>query len=247
MAHTYKKFALVVPTLNEAGNIRTVLDRAIEAMSKVSIPWEILVVDDDSTDGTGRIASEYAESESRVRLFVRRRQHGLAGAISYGWTRTDADLVGVMDADLQHPPELLPLLINEVCNGFDVAIASRYVQPHSIDGWNPARKVLSRLSVLASRPVQRHRLRVKDPLSGFFVLRRECITGLSFQPSGFKLLLEILAKARINSVTEIPFKFGARGCGTSKADAMAAVHYLSLLYKLSFNRKTRTGHPDRCS
>src|SRR5437867_3302201 len=142
MAHAYKKLALVVPTFNEAGNIRIVLDRAIEAMSKVSIPWEVLVVDDDSTDGTGRIVSEYAESECRVRLFVRRGQHGLAGAITYGWTQTDAALVGVMDADLQHPPELLPILISEVCNGFDVAIASRYVQPHSMDGWNPARKVL---------------------------------------------------------------------------------------------------------
>ena len=119
-------------------------------------------------------------------------------------------------------------------DGFDIAIASRYVQHHSIDGWSPIRAAISRISLLASKPVQNHALEVKDPMSGYFVLRRKCISGVDFQPSGFKLLLEILARGHINSVTEVPFKFAARRQGKSKANVMTAVHYLSLLWRLVF-------------
>ena len=90
------------------------------------------------------------------------------------------------------------------------------------------------MSLLASKPVQKPFLAVKDPMSGFFVLRRICISGLDFQPTGFKLLLEILARGHINSVTEVPFKFAPRHQGKSKANLMTAVHYLSLLWRLTF-------------
>src|SRR5947207_12223968 len=95
------------------------------------------------------------------------------GAIAFGWAHTDADLLAVIDADLQHPPELLPTLISKVADGCDIAIASRYVQPHSVDGWSPLR---------ASKPVQKPTLEVKDPMSGYFVSRRKCITAYSFNP-----------------------------------------------------------------
>ena len=232
-AGNFKKFALVVPTLNETENIVTVLDRAREALSQLPLAWEILVVDDDSTDGTAETVRRYSESHSGVRKLERQARKGLAGAITYGWKHTDADVLGVMDADLQHPPELLPELVRRVCQGSDIAIASRYLQADSMEEWSLPRRTISRLSVLASRPVQRSELRVRDPMSGFFVLRRECIEGLSFQLTGFKLLLEILAKGRIRSVTEIPFKFGTRSGGKSKANCMTAVHYLSLLCRLS--------------
>src|SRR5260370_37369375 len=110
----YKKFALVVPTLNEAENIVTVLDRARQALSQLPLAWEILVVDDDSMDGTSEIVRRYGETHSAVRLLERRARKGLAGAITYGWKHTDADILGVMDADLQHPPELLPELVARV-------------------------------------------------------------------------------------------------------------------------------------
>jgi dolichol-phosphate mannosyltransferase len=164
-------------------------------------------------------------------------KRGLAGAITYGWARTEADLLGVIDADLQHPPELLPTLISKVTDGCDIAIASRYVLPHSIDGWSPLRAAISRMSLLASKPVQTPGLEVKDPMSGFFVLRRKCISGLDFQPPGFKLLLEILARGYVSSVTEVPFKFAPRRQGKSKANLMTAVHYLSLLRRLVFKSR----------
>jgi len=244
-----KKFALVVPTLNEAENIVTVLDRAREALSQLPFPWEILVVDDDSTDGTAEAVRRYSEAHSEIRLVERHGQKGLAGAITYGWGHTDADVLGVMDADLQHPPELLPELVTRVCQGTDIAIASRYLHVDSMAAWNLPRRMISRLSVLASKPVQRSGLRVKDPMSGFFVLRRQCIEGIHFQPGGFKLLLEILAKGRIRSLAEIHFEFGTRSGGKSKANGMTAIHYLSLLCRLSgvmvFGRKNSSAanHP----
>jgi dolichol-phosphate mannosyltransferase len=226
------RFALIVPTLNEANNIQTLLRRACDALATIEYDWEILVVDDSSRDGTDTVVQDYALQQPRVRLIARRGERGLAGAITYGWSQTDAELLGVIDADLQHPPELLPKLMDGISDGIDIVIASRYLRPHSMDGWNPMRKLLSRLSVLASLPVQRRTIRVRDPLSGFFVIRRECILGLDFQKTGFKLLLEVLAKARIKQVREVPYKFSPRTQDHSKANWTTGLHYAALLMKL---------------
>src|SRR6266567_1609570 len=244
-AGNFKKFALVVPTLNETENIVAVLDRARQSLSRLSLDWEILVVDDESTDGTAETVRRYSETHAGIRLLERQAPKGLAGAITYGWKHTDADVLGVMDADLQHPPELLPELVARVCQGSDIAIASRYLQTDSMEAWSLRRRMISRLSVLASKPVQRSGLGVRDPMSGFFVLRRDCIAGMRFQRTGFKLLLEILAKGHICSVAEIPFKFGTRSGGKSKANGMTAVHYLSLLCKLSLGRTFGRKNPGR--
>jgi dolichol-phosphate mannosyltransferase len=236
MVDATNRFTLVLPTFNEAGSITAALERAVAALSSEDLAWDILVVDDDSSDGTFDLVTGYNHSEARVRVIGRHGQRGLAGAITFGWAHTEAELVGVMDADLQHPPELLPMLLKEIRNGADIAIASRYLKPGSMDEWNPVRRLLSRLGVLASKPVQPTKLHVHDPLSGFFVVRRECIAGIGFQETGFKLLLEILAKGRIRSVAEVPFKFAIRTSGRSKANAMTAFHYLFLLCKLAVNR-----------
>lgn len=238
-----RKFALVVPTLNEAGSIATLLHRAEASLESERDPWEIIVVDDESIDRTPDIVRAYLERDPRVRLSVRREQRGLAGAVTYGWAQTDADLLGVIDADLQHPPELLPQLLRAIDDGGDIAIASRYINPHSMDGWNPVRRLISRISSFASKAVQVPELKVADPMSGFFVVRRECIEGISFQTSGFKLLLEILAKGRIRNAKEIPYKFEVRRHGKSKANAMTAVHYFSLLWRLLFRRSRQERKP----
>jgi dolichol-phosphate mannosyltransferase len=235
------KFGLVIPTLNEAGNLPTLFDRIRAAMSSVEIPYELIVVDDDSQDGTADVVGKYSSTDPRVRLLVRKGQRGLAGAVIHGWQQTDADLLGVIDADLQHPPELLPVLIEGVCSGNDVAIASRYVKAKSTSGWSAARYAVSRLGTLVSMPLQRSGTRVKDPLSGFFVLRREGIDGLRLQPAGFKILLEILVRGRIKSAVEIPFQFGLRYAGKSKADVKVALDYFALLSRLSREAFFRPG------
>jgi len=236
-----QKFGLVIPTLNEAGNLPVLFDRIRTALSAADITYEIIVVDDDSQDGTAEVVQRFTETDPRIRLIVRKGRRGLAGAVIHGWEHTDADLLGVIDADLQHPPELLPLLIEGVNSGNDIAVASRYTKANSTTGWNAARYAVSRLGTLVSMPLQRRGMRVKDPLSGFFVVRRECIDGVRLQPAGFKILLEILVRARIKSAVEIPFQFGLRYAGKSKADVKVALDYFSLLSKLSREAFFRPG------
>jgi dolichol-phosphate mannosyltransferase len=225
-------FALVVPTLNEAGNIGTVLQRVQNALEPLPFLYEVIVVDDGSTDGTPDIVRARSASDSRISLISRQNQRGLAGAIVHGWRHSNARLLGVIDADLQHPPELLPALL-EACKKCDIAIASRYAGKNGVEGWNPVRAAISRVSTLAALPLQRTELRIEDPMSGFFIVRREAIEGLSFETKGFKLLLEILVRARVGSAREIPFHFGVRHAGKSKAGAAVGLRYLHLLGKLS--------------
>lgn len=234
------QFALVVPTLNEAGNIEPLLDRIRAALDPLSIPYEVIIVDDGSTDGTADIVRSYREQDPRVRLLVRYGQRGLSGAVIHAWHHTDAELLGVIDADLQHPPEVLPALLGAIDRGHDIAIGSRYTEEKRVKGWNLFRQAVSRLSTWVTLPFQR-KVRVNDPMSGFFIVRRESIEGLSFEPRGFKILLEILVRGRIRSAAEIPFQFGLRHAGTSKADVKVAIHYFSLLGKLSRDLIFRPG------
>jgi dolichol-phosphate mannosyltransferase len=230
------KLALTIPTLREAGNIRNVLDLVRSALDRVDIQYEIIVVDDDSRDGTEEIVSSISREDPRVRILVRKGQKGLSGAVLYGWQNTDAGILGVMDADLQHPPELLPRLIASVQAGHDLVIGSRYVSGGSMHDWNPVRKLISAAAIWVTWPIQRRGARAKDPMSGFFFVRRECIERIPFQTTGFKLLLEILVRGRVRSVEEIPFSFGLRHEGASKASFKVAVDYASLLARLYANR-----------
>jgi dolichol-phosphate mannosyltransferase len=211
------------------GHIRTVLD-------PVGIAYEILVVDDDSRDGTEEIVSAIGHEDPRVRLLIRKGERGLSGAVLYGWRQTDASIFGVMDADLQHPPELLPKLIVAILAGNDLAIGSRYTAGGELGAWNPIRKWLSTVAVWATWPIQRAGARAHDPMTGFFMLRRECIEGIEFQPSGFKLLLEILVRGRVRSVAEIPLAFGLRSQGASKANLKVGWDYARLLARLYVGR-----------
>jgi dolichol-phosphate mannosyltransferase len=233
VSESQTKLGLVVPTLNEAGNLELLLSRIRGALDSIALQYEILIVDDGSTDGTRELAATLSRTDSRIKLLVRDHQKGLAGAVIHGWRFTDAEILGVIDADLQHPPELLPLLYEAVASGTDIAIASRYVHSKTVKGWNPLRQAISTISTWVTVPFQKDHLRIKDPMSGFFMLRRKCIEGLKLQPEGFKLLLEILVRGRIQSAVEVPFQFGQRHTGESKADLRVALHYFFLLGKLS--------------
>src|SRR5579859_575380 len=204
-----EKLALVIPTLHEAANLGPLLCRLRSALEAVEIAWEVIVVDDESGDGTEEIVAAIAREDPRVRLLVRRGERGLSGAVLHGWQHSDASILGAMDADGQHPPELLPVLLDAIQRGHDIAIGSRYVSPGR-PGGNPVRGLISTAAIWVARPLQSMRLRVRDPLSGFFVVKRECIENLAFQTSGFKLLLEILVRGRVDSVKEVPFAFGPR-------------------------------------
>ena len=227
-----EKLALVIPTLCEEENIGGLLGHVRSVLDPLNLPYEILVVDDDSTDGTGAVVSAIAREDPRVRLLVRKGQRGLSGAILYGWQHTDAAILGVMDADLQHPPELLPQLLSAIHSGRDIAIGSRYIAGGGVGGWNPVRKLLSTVAVWATWPIQRAGIRAHDPMTGFFLVRRASIDGIVFQPTGFKLLLEILVRGRVRSIAEVPLAFGSRHGGTSKANFKVGWDYAKLLTRL---------------
>jgi dolichol-phosphate mannosyltransferase len=228
--------AVIIPTLCEAENIRLILDRVRSVLDPMEICYEIVVVDDDSCDATGQIVSTIADGDPRVRLVVRKGERGVAGATLLGWQNTGATILGVIDADLQHPPELLSKLVTEVLDGRDLAIGSRYATGGSLGEWNPARKVLSVLALSVARPVQKKRIRAKDPTSGYFVLRRDCIQGVRLQKTGFKLLLEILVRGHVRSIAEVPYSFSPRTKGESKATFKVACHYVLLLSRLYWTR-----------
>jgi dolichol-phosphate mannosyltransferase len=231
-----QKLALAIPTLCEAANIPRLLERVRAVLDPLGFDYEILIVDDDSCDGTAEIVSVIAQHDPRVRLLVRKGRRGLSGAVLHGWENSNASIVGVMDADLQHPPELLPELTAVMLSGCDLVIGSRYTPGGGLGQWNPLRKLLSAAAVWVTWPIQRVGLRAKDPMSGFFFVRRDCLVDIPFQQSGFKLLLEILVRARISSVREVPFEFGQRYRGASKANLRVALDYGRLLARLYRSR-----------
>jgi len=236
-----EKLALVIPTFREAENIGALLGQVRTALDSAGIRYEILVVDDDSRDGTAEVVDAIAREDSRVRLLVRKGERGLSGAVLCGWRATDASLLGAMDGDLQHPPALLPTLLAAILDGRDLVIASRFAQGGERGGWNPLRRLLSKAAVLATLPLQRGRARAKDPISGFFLVRRRCLSGIEFQKAGFKLLLEILVRGRLRSIEEIPFAFGRRKAGRSKATWKVALEYAVLLARLYRMRRSHGG------
>jgi dolichol-phosphate mannosyltransferase len=245
-ARSLHKLALVIPTLREGENLLLLFDRLLPALDAVDTDYEVLIVDDDSCDGTAEIVNTISREDPRVRLLIRRGQRGLSGAVMHGWKHTDAAIIGVMDADLQHPPELLPELVAAMHSGCDLAIGSRYTAGGELGGWNPLRRLFSNAAVVATWPIQRTGLRARDPMSGFFLVRRDCVAGIPFQQSGFKLLLEILARAHISSLREIPFAFGCRYRGSSKANAKTALEYgrlLARLYRSRFASRRTVGGP----
>jgi dolichol-phosphate mannosyltransferase len=237
------RLALVVPTLNESGNIDVLLSKLTDALSDTPYEYEIVVVDDGSTDGTVEQVRQWTKLDPRIRVISRVGERGLAGAVLYGWSQSQANLLGVIDADLQHPPEVLPELL-KAAEQADIAIASRYAGNQGTKGWNVLRAAISRLSTAAATPlISKKNLGVTDPMSGFFVIHRRCIDGLTFQTTGFKLLLEILVRGRIHTAREVPYHFGLRQAGRSKASATVALHYLHLLGRLSRDMVLRSSAP----
>ncbi len=227
-----EKLGLVIPTFREAGNIGVVLDGVRASLEPTGICYEILVVDDDSRDGTAEMVAAIAAIDPRVRLLVRQGRRGLSGAIQHGWRHSDATILGVMDADLQHPPGLLPEMLRAMAAGSDLVIGSRYAPGSRVGRWNPVRRLASAAAVWLTRPLQRRGMRVRDPLSGYFLVRRGIIEEMRFVERGFKLLLEILVRAPIGKTAEIPFEFGRRRSGASKATVRVAAEYAGLLARL---------------
>lgn len=223
--------SVIIPTYNERDNIETVIKRVGNILN---INYEIVVVDDNSPDGTAEIAKALS-NEYPVKVLLRNKKSGLASAILTGFMNANGEIMGVIDADLQHPPELMVTLIDKIRDGYDVAIASRYVGGGGVEEWSFFRRLVSKGAIMLAKPLTR----VKDPMSGYFFLRRSVIEGVHLNPKGYKLLLEILVKGKYKRVAEVPYVFTKRMAGESKLKASEYWEYLKLLahlYKAKFLR-----------
>jgi dolichol-phosphate mannosyltransferase len=192
----------------------------------------MVVVDDNSPDGTGELA-ETLSRDYPLKVVHRSGRAGLASAVVAGFEQAEKAVLGVMDADLQHPPEAIPLLLARIAEGADVVIASRYTPGGGTVGWSLGRRFISwgarRLSHLVLPPVKK----VSDPLSGFFLLRRGVIEGVNLRPTGYKILLEILIRGKYSRVEEVPYLFENRKQGRSNLGLREYLRYLRHLYILA--------------
>lgn len=232
--------SVIVPTFNEAPNVRPLVERIQAAVDRLDA--EIVFVD-DSTDGTPReVEAAARRSTVPIRLIHRSEATGgLSGAVIAGIDSSAADWCLVMDGDLQHPPELIPVLLESGrASAADVVVASRYCAGGSSAGLaGGLRRVVSTASSVLARSMFPARLRnCSDPMTGFFAVRRRAIDTGRLAPRGFKILLEILARHRLRVVEE-PFVFAERLAGASKADLRQGARYLAQLAALRFGRLSR--------
>lgn len=222
--------SVIVPTYNEAENVGHLVARVSRALGESD--FELVVVD-DSTDGTERVLAELARDDPRLRVMHRTGRRGLASAVVAGIACSTGDVVCVLDADLQHPPEVLPALREALDRTeADVAIASRYV-PGGGDDFTMARRIVSRVATAMAWILLGRARSVADPLSGFFAFRRHVVDDVQLRPVGYKILLEILVRGRVSRVVEVPYRFEARGAGRSKLSAVQNLAYLGHLFALS--------------
>ncbi len=221
--------SIIIPTYNERDNILPLVERLSQTLSGRN--YEILLVDDSSKDGTIDTAAALAEKYP-VKVLVRSNERGLATAILHGLQYAKGDIIGVMDADLQHPPEINAALLKAIEDGADMAVASRYVKGGGCPNWGLIRRIISKGALSLAHvflPISR---KVKDPMSGFFMFKREKIIGVVFKPIGYKILLEMLVMGKFEKVVEVPFIFEDRSSGRSKMKARQQIEYLRHIFSL---------------
>ena len=239
--------SIIIPTYNESANIVNLINQ-VERHIPRDVRSEILIVDDNSPDGTGVMVEKYVGSKGlsldkkqilaknitspnriEIRVIHRREKNGLIPAILEGVRQSTGRNIMIMDADLSHPPDVIPRIINELNNNpGSIIVASRYVDGGRVVGWPFKRRLLS----TGASKLARHGLDVrdvKDPMSGFFALPRELIEDISIDTKGYKILLEILVKNKGVPVKEIPYTFTDRMSGKSKMDKNVILNY-ELLY-----------------
>jgi dolichol-phosphate mannosyltransferase len=232
------KFSLVIPTYNESFNIVQLCRRIISSLEETRLDFEIIIVDDDSCDLTWKIAGGLAAHDSRIRVIRRFREKGLAHSVVDGWKESRGEILGVIDGDLQHPPEALQEMIGRILclPGPDIVIASRYVEGGNFSGgrWQ---RIKSRLAIFLGKMVFPGIFsEIKDPMSGFFIFRKEVISGLSFNPLGYKILLEVLVCGHYKKVEEMPYEFRLRRQGKSNSGWKQCILYILHLLRLRMKR-----------
>ncbi|MDD5128696.1 MAG: polyprenol monophosphomannose synthase [Candidatus Omnitrophica bacterium] len=235
-----QRFSLVVPTYNEADNIRDFCSSVVDVLSKNSIDFEVIIVDDDSPDRTWEIAQKISEKEKRIKVIRRVNKKGLATAVVEGWENAQGDILGVIDSDLQQPPETIPLLLDRLKDeSVDIVIASRNTRDNLVSKRNIWRRFISSSGAFICVFLLPKLARLSDPMSGFFVLRKEVIRNKVLSPWGYKILLEVLVKGDYKKISEVSYVFVERKKGESKAGIKQFL--ISFFYFLKLGVESRRG------
>ncbi len=231
-------FSLIIPTFNESKNIGSMLQQLTTVMETIfGAAYEIIVVDDDSPDRTWETAQQLTGRFAALGVMRRQHERGLSSAVIRGWQAARGESLGVIDGDLQHPPAVVADLWRELEGGADVVIASRHVDGGGVSDWSITRRVVSRFAQVLGLLILPGTVgRVSDPMTGFFVLRREVIHNVPLKPLGYKILIEILGRGRVRSIAEVPYVFRERVDGESKLTTRIYVDYMRHLLRLRLAR-----------
>lgn len=230
------KLSIVIPTYNERENLPILLEKLEKTLC--GIDFEVIIVDDDSPDGTWRLAEELARTKYPWLRVVRRvGERGLASAVIRGFSEAQGEYVAVMDADLQHPPETLPQMLEKAFEEkADVVIASRYARGGGVEGWSRLRLLVSKGATLLAYLLLPEARRTTDPMSGFFLVKRELLNSCigELKPRGYKILLEVLVKCKPAKIVDVAYMFRRRFAGESKLGIRTMLDYI--LHVLELNR-----------
>jgi dolichol-phosphate mannosyltransferase len=229
---------MVVPTYNEKDRLADLARALFDAAAGSHLALELVIVDDNSPDGTGAIADELAKTY-RIHVIHRAGKLGLGTAVVAGFGVAGAEVVGVMDADFSHPPSLVPRMYAVFhATGADVLVASRYVSGGRTPSWPWFRRLMSRAACLAARPLSP----IRDAASGFFLIKRTIAQNVTIKAGGFKICLELIVRGWPARLVEIPYQFDDRELGESKMSYREAAGYLVQLrdlYRLRWSGGTR--------
>lgn len=224
------KFSIVIPTYNEAGGIEKLLRTLDAVFREQHLDGELIVVDDNSPDGTGDIVDRLS-AELPVRCLHRPGKMGLSSGVIDGWkfARPESEAVGAMDADFSHDAKVIPQMVAALASGaYGLAVGSRYVRGGGIENWPLKRKITSIVAIALAKPLTP----VRDITSGFFLVRRSVLEGVELDPIGFKIGLEVMAKAHYGKALEVPYVFVDRVVGSSKLNQREIVNYLLQLGRI---------------
>jgi len=214
--------SLVIPTYNERARLGELVAAVFAVFAEHQIDGELVIVDDNSPDGTGALADALA-AHHRIRVVHRAGKLGLGTAVVDGFKAASGDVLGVMDADLSHPPSALPRLLRALDEHHaDLAIGSRYIPGGATKNWPLMRRAMSRFACLLARPITA----AHDATSGYFLIRRAAVQDVQIAAGGFKICLELLVRGRVSSVIEVPYEFVDRAAGESKMSWREATGYL---------------------
>ena len=221
--------SIVVPTYNEKDNIRPLLDRIHTALG--TIRHEVIFVD-DSNDETPQVIEEIAGEDDTVRLHHREDEKGLATAVVKGFSLAQGEFVACMDADLQHPPEVLKHMYAAMLAGADMAIPSRFIPGGSDGGLNIWRKFVSGTARYIGKIILPCLRSISDPTSGLFMIKSDLLKDAKLNPIGWKIMIEVLAMCQVKKVLETPYVFHDREAGESKLSTQVTIEYLKQVFSL---------------